>query len=62
MFDQNLVHTVIGGKDPDCRSAELRLNFLLGLGHGWLLLDLIILPGRRLEGICACIVFFRDPG
>ncbi len=28
MFDQNLVHALIGGKDPD-GSAELRVNLVL---------------------------------
>jgi len=50
MFDQNLVHAIIGGKDLDCGSAELNVNpglvelgfVRLGLtrGHGFLLLDL----------------------
>ena len=45
MFDKNLVHTIIGGKDLDCGSAQLRVNLLSGnlvltRGHGALLLDL----------------------
>jgi hypothetical protein len=54
MFDKNLVHALIGGKDLDCGSAELSVNLgltKLGLtklgwtrGHGYLLLDSIILP------------------
>jgi hypothetical protein len=45
MFDKNLVHALIGGKDLDCGSAQLRVNLLsvnlvLTLGHGNLLLDL----------------------
>ena len=55
MFDKNLVHALIGGKDLDCGSAELRVdklrvnelcmnlssvNLLLTRGHGSLLLDL----------------------
>jgi len=47
MFDKNLVHAIIGGKDLDCGSAELSVNLVLTRGHGSLLLDLIILPGRR---------------
>ena len=46
-FDENLVHAIIGGKDLDCGVAELSLNLGLTRGHGSLLLDLIILPGRR---------------
>ncbi len=34
MFDKNLVHAIIGGKDPDCGSAELSLNPVLTRGHG----------------------------
>ncbi len=45
MFDKNLVHAIIGGKDLDCGSAQSRVNLSsvnLGLtrGHGSLLLDL----------------------
>src|SRR6266849_3964843 len=40
MFDQNLVHAIIGGKDLDCGSAELSVNPGLTRGHGSLLLDL----------------------
>jgi hypothetical protein len=45
MFDKNLVHAIIRGKDPDCGSAELSLNpglttAVLTRGHGLLLLDL----------------------
>jgi hypothetical protein len=40
MFDKNLVHAIIGGKDLHCGSAELILNFGLTGGHGCLLLDL----------------------
>ena len=55
MFDKNLVHAIIGGKDLDCGSAELSVNLgltidVLTRGHGSLLLDLIILPGRRQAG------------
>jgi len=34
MFDKNLVHAIIGGKDPDCGSAELSVNPGLTGGHG----------------------------
>src|SRR6266702_1332496 len=40
MFDKNLVHAIIGGKDLDCSSAELSVNLVLTRGHGSLLLDL----------------------
>jgi hypothetical protein len=40
MFDEKLVHAIINGKDPDCGSAELSVNLVLTLGHGFLLLDL----------------------
>jgi hypothetical protein len=44
MFDQHLVHAIVGSKDPDRGSAELSLNLVLTRGHGSLFLDLIILP------------------
>ena len=40
MFDKNLVHAIIGGKDLDCGSAELSVNLVLTRSHGSLLLDL----------------------
>ena len=40
VFDKKLVHAVIGGKDLDCGSAELRLNLVSTGGHGFLLLAL----------------------
>ena len=44
MFDNNLVHAIIGGKDLDCGSAQLSaklsVNLVLTRGHGSLLLDL----------------------
>ena len=40
MFDKNLVHAIIGGKDLDCSSAELSVNLVLTRGHGSPLLDL----------------------
>ena len=39
MFDKNLVHTIIGGKDLDCGSAELSVNLVSTRGHGSLRLD-----------------------
>jgi hypothetical protein len=45
--NKNLVHAIIGGKDRDCGSAELSVNLLLTRGHGSLLLELLILLGRR---------------
>ena len=40
MFDEKLVHAIVGGKDPDCGSAELSVNLVLTRGHGSLLLEL----------------------
>jgi hypothetical protein len=40
MFDKILVHAIVGGKDPDRGSTELRVNLWLTSGHGSLLLDL----------------------
>src|SRR6266568_1447306 len=44
MFDKNLVDALIGGKDLDCGSAQLRVNLSVNLvltrGHGSLLLHL----------------------
>jgi len=44
MFDKNLVDAIVGGKDLDCGSSQLRVNllsenFVLTLGHSSLLLD-----------------------
>ena len=39
MFDKHLVYPIIGGKDPDCGSGELRVNLRLTRGHVALLLD-----------------------
>ena len=40
MFDQDLVDTIVDGKNLDCGPAELRVNLVLTGGHGSLLLDL----------------------
>jgi hypothetical protein len=40
MFDENLVHALVNGKNPPCGSAEFSLNFALMRGHVSLLLDL----------------------
>jgi hypothetical protein len=40
MLDENLVHAIIGRKDLDCGSVELRANLVLTRGHGSLLLAL----------------------
>jgi hypothetical protein len=45
MFDKNLVHAFIGGKDLNCGPAQLcvkllSVNLVLTRGHGSLLLDL----------------------
>ena len=34
LFDKNLVHAIIGGKDLNCGSPELRLNLALTSVHG----------------------------
>ena len=34
IFDKNLVHAIVGGKDPDCASAKLTVDLLLTCGHG----------------------------
>jgi hypothetical protein len=47
MFEKNLVHAIIGGKDPDRGSAGLTVALVLTRGHGALLLDLRIRPGGR---------------
>ena len=39
LFDEHLVHALIGSKDLDCGSAELRVNLGLTRGHDSLLLD-----------------------
>ena len=39
IFDEHLVHALIGGKDLDCGSAELRVSLYLTSGHGLLLPD-----------------------
>src|SRR3984893_18118894 len=46
-FDKNLVHAIIGCKDLDRGSAGLSVHLVLTRSHGSLLLDLLILPGRR---------------
>jgi hypothetical protein len=40
MFDKNLVHPIIGGKDQHGGSAEWTVNLGLTGGHGSLLPDL----------------------
>jgi len=40
MFDKNLVHAIIGGKDLDCGFGELGVNLVWTRGHGSLLLAL----------------------
>ena len=40
MFDKNLVHAIIGGKDLDRGSAELSVKLGLTRGHGSVLLNL----------------------
>jgi hypothetical protein len=34
MFDKNLVHAIIGGKDLQCGLTELSVNLMLTRGHG----------------------------
>jgi hypothetical protein len=60
MFDKDLVDAIVGGKDPDCGSADLSVDLVgvnpvltrgeLTRGHGSLLLHQIILPGPRQAG------------
>src|SRR5579863_7047743 len=40
MFDQHLVHAIIGGKNLACGLAESSVNLVLTRGHGSLLLEL----------------------
>jgi hypothetical protein len=40
VFDLDLVHAIVGGKNPDCGSPELSVNLVLTCGHGSLLLHL----------------------
>ncbi len=40
MFNQKLVHAIIGGKDLNGGSAEVSVNLGLTRGHGSLVLDL----------------------
>jgi hypothetical protein len=40
MFDKNLVHAFIGGKDLDGGWAELGVNYVLTRGHSYLFLEL----------------------
>jgi hypothetical protein len=40
MFNEKLVHAIVGGKDSDCGSAELRAVLVLTRRNGFLLLDL----------------------
>src|SRR5205814_8962556 len=35
MFDKNLVHAIVGGKDPDCGAAELSVNLVLKHAHAY---------------------------
>ena len=48
MFDEHLVHAIVGGKDLDCGSTELSVNLPLTSGRGSLLFDLafhaVVLP------------------
>ncbi len=39
MFDENLVHAIVGGKDLDSGSAELSLKLWFTRGHGYLPLE-----------------------
>src|ERR1043166_6056584 len=34
MFDEHLIHALIGGKNPDCSSDELIVNLGFTLRHG----------------------------
>ena len=60
MFDQELVHAFIDGEDPDGGWAELNVNLLtanfwLAVGHGSLLLGVMIRPlVRHMVSGAAC--------
>jgi hypothetical protein len=47
MFDKNLVHAIIRGKDLDRGPAKLSVNLVLTRGHGSLLLGLYYLRAAR---------------
>ena len=60
MFDENLVDAIVGAKDLDCGSPQLRVDLGLTRGHGFpsLLLSLtdgrgLLRDGRRPGGIIA---------
>src|SRR5882724_5622960 len=63
IFDQELVHAFIGGEDPDGGWAELSVNLLtanfwLAVGHGSLLLGVMIRPlVRPMVSGAACKVW-----
>lgn len=42
MFDQNLVHALVGSEGTDCGSAEWRGNLSVAGGHGYVLLDVVM--------------------
>src|SRR5882762_10488359 len=44
MFDNNLVHAIVGRKKPDSGLAEWRVHLVLTCGHRFLLLDLYYFP------------------
>ena len=49
MFDQHLIHPIVGDKDLHCALSKLRLNLGLTLSHCSLFLELIILAIRDTE-------------
>jgi hypothetical protein len=62
MFDKNLVHAIIGGKDLDCGSAELSVNLGWTRGHGSLLLDLSYFPAVGHPEVIHFIRHAEPPG
>src|SRR5258707_6025110 len=44
MFDNNLVHAIVGRKKPNSGLAEWRVHLVLTCGHRFLLLDLYYFP------------------
>ena len=55
MLDQGLVHALVDGEDPDCRSTGLRVDVALIGGHG------IHLHDHRTSGLAASSHFRGRP-
>src|SRR5258707_12952280 len=50
MFDNNLVHAIVGRKKPNSGLAEWRVHLVLTRGHRFLLLDLYYFPAVARNG------------